>query len=116
MFLASGVGPNGAGDDTIIVVTPEGRISTSGFVRDPDLSPLDLLIAQNGNILVTSEHPFGALDAVTTVPEYDPHDGRLLRVLSANGQTEFRRPRGLRFAPDGKLYRVTRTKSLPSFL
>lgn len=106
--FASGVRPNGAGDDTIVVVASKGRISTARFVRDPDLSPLDLLIAPNDSILVTSQHPFGALDAVTTVWECDPHDGHLLRVLSANGQTEFRRPRGLRFAPDGNLYCVAR--------
>ena len=29
-------------------------------VRDPELSPLDLAIAPNGNIVVSSEHPFGA--------------------------------------------------------
>lgn len=106
LFLASGIGPNGAGDDTIVAIGPGGRISNPRFVRDRELSPLDLLIAPNGNILVTSEHPFGAPDAVTTVREYDAYDGHLVRVLSPNGTAGFRRPRGLRFALDGSLYCV----------
>jgi hypothetical protein len=40
-------------------------------VRDPELSPLDLFIAPSGNIVVSSEHPFGAANAMTTVSEYD---------------------------------------------
>jgi DNA-binding beta-propeller fold protein YncE len=106
LFLASGIGPNGEGDNTIVAVAPGGRIANPRFVRDPELSPLDLLIAPNGNILVTSEHPFGASDAVTTVREYDAHDGDLVRVLLPDRRTEFHRPRGLRFAPDGNLYCV----------
>jgi hypothetical protein len=104
LFLASGIGPNGEGDDTIIAIAPGGGLLSARLVRDPELSPLDLVIAPNGNILVSSERPFGAVDAITTVREYDPGDGRLLRVLSPDGQAEFRRPRGLRFAPDGSLY------------
>jgi hypothetical protein len=37
------------------------------------------------------------------VREYDSNDGRLVRVFSPDGRAEFRRPRGLRFAPDGHL-------------
>jgi DNA-binding beta-propeller fold protein YncE len=105
LFLASGIGPNGEGDDTIVAIAPGGQVSPC-FVRDSELSPLDLVIAPNGNIVVCSEHPFGAPDATTTVREYDSSDGRLVRVLSPNGRAEFRRPRGLRFAPDGHLYCV----------
>jgi hypothetical protein len=43
----------------------------------PELSPLDLAIAPNGNIVVSSEYPFGASDAVATVREYDSADGHL---------------------------------------
>jgi hypothetical protein len=75
-------------------------------VSDPDLSPLDLTIAPNGNIVVASEHPFGAANAVTSVREYDTADGHLVRVFSPNKQSEFRKPRGLRFGPDGHLYCV----------
>jgi DNA-binding beta-propeller fold protein YncE len=106
LFLASGIGPNGEGDDTIIATGPDGDILSHRFVRDPDLSPLDFVIAPNGNILVSSERPFGASDAITTVREYDASDGRLVRVLSPGDRAEFRRPRGLRFAPDGNLYCV----------
>jgi DNA-binding beta-propeller fold protein YncE len=106
LFLASGIGPNGTGDDTIVAIAPGGRVAAPRFVEDPELSPLDLLIAPNGNILVTSEHPFGASGALTTIREYNADDGHLLRVFSPDGRAEFRRPRGLRFAPDGNLYCV----------
>jgi hypothetical protein len=54
------------------------------------------------------EHPFGAVDAVTSIREYDPEDGDLVRVFSPKGKAEFRKPRGLRFAPNGVLYCVAR--------
>jgi len=73
---------------------------------DPDLSPLDLIVAPNGNVVVSSERPFGAPDAVTTVREYDPESGQLARVFSTEGLAAFRKPRGLRFGPDGNLYCV----------
>ena len=108
LFLASGIGPNGAGTNTIIAFAAGKRAQPRLLVADPELSPLDLLIAPNGNIVVSSEHPFGAPDAVTTVREYDPTDGRLVRVLSPNGLAESRNPRGLRLGPDGILYWVAR--------
>jgi len=40
------------------------------LVADPELNPLDLAIAPNGNIVVSSECPFGAADAVTSIREY----------------------------------------------
>jgi hypothetical protein len=78
------------------------------LVADPELSPLDLAIAPNSNIVVSSERPFGAEDAVTTVREYDARDGHLVRVFSPNGKAEFRKPRGLRFSSNGLLYCVAR--------
>jgi hypothetical protein len=56
--------------------------------------------------VVSSEHPFGAADAVTSVREYDATDGHLVRVFSSTKLVEFRKPRGLRFGPDGHLYCV----------
>jgi DNA-binding beta-propeller fold protein YncE len=106
LFLASGIGPGGEGDNAILAFGPEGTINSSWKVQDPDLSPLDLTIAPNGNVIVSSERPFGAPDAMTTIREYDRTDGRLVRVFAPDRGTEFRKPRGLRFGPDGKLYCV----------
>ncbi len=104
LFLASGIGPTGDGDDHVLVFAPGERVVPSPLVTDPALSPLDLLIAPNGNLVVSSEQPFGAPDAATTVREYHPTDGHLVRVFSAGGAAAFRKPRGLRFGPDGMLY------------
>jgi hypothetical protein len=82
------------------------------LVSDPELSPLDLAIAPNGNIVVSSEHPFGASDAATTIREYDATDGHLVRVFSPAGLAELRRPRGLRFGPDGHLYCVAQDEAV----
>ena len=106
LFLASGAGPRGEGDNTIMAFDLERRILASWQVADAELSPLDLAIAPNGNVVVSSEHPFGALDAVTTIREYDRADGHLVRVLLPDPLTRFGKPRGLRFVPDGKLYCV----------
>lgn len=108
LFLASGIGPNGEGDNTILAFTPGTDMQPSRLVADPELSPLDLAIAPNGNVVVSSERPFGAVDAVTTVREYDATDGHLVRVFAPDGRAEFRKPRGLRFAPNGVLYCVAR--------
>jgi hypothetical protein len=76
------------------------------LVADPELSPLDLTLAPNGHVVVASEYPFGAADAVVSVREYDPTTGRLVRVFVPDRSLGFRRPRGLRFGPDGRLYCV----------
>jgi DNA-binding beta-propeller fold protein YncE len=106
LFLASGIGPNGAGDNAIVAITRSERTRPVRLVSDPDFSPLDLAIAPNGNVVVSSEHPFGAADAVTSVREYDTTDGHLVRVFSPTKLAEFRKPRGLRIGPDGHLYCV----------
>ena len=110
LFLASGIGRNGEGDNSILAFAPgvSPAIRPTRFVSDPELSPLDLAIAPNGNIVVSSEHPFAVENAVTTVREYDAMDGHLVRVFSPNGKAEFRKPRGLRFAPNGILGCVAR--------
>src|SRR5579862_5389685 len=48
LFLASGIGPNGEGDDTILAFAANGGTQPIRLVADPDLSPLDLAIAPNG--------------------------------------------------------------------
>jgi hypothetical protein len=108
LFLASGIGPNGQGDNTVMAFTLGTPTQPARLVADPELSPLDLAIAPNGNIVVASERPFGAADAVTSVREYDATDGHLVRVFSPDGKAEFRKPRGLRFGPDGLLCCVAR--------
>ena len=107
LFLASGIGPNGDGDNAIVAFAATDRTRPARLVeRDPELSPLDLIVAPDGNVVVSSEHPFGAPDAVATVREYDPESGRLVRVFSAGRHAAFQKPRGLRFGPDGNLYCV----------
>jgi hypothetical protein len=106
LFLASGIGPGGEGDNTILAFGPEWTVNPSWMVQDPDLSPLDLTIAPNGNVVVSSEQPFGDPNAVTTLREYDRSNGRLVRVLAPDRGLGFRKPRGLRFGADGKLYCV----------
>jgi hypothetical protein len=108
LFLSSGIGPNGEGDNTIVAFAQGQNLKPTRLVFDPELSPLDLVVARNGNIVVSSEHPFGLTDAVTSVREYGAADGQLIRVFTADGSAEFRRPRGLRFGPDGILYCVAR--------
>jgi hypothetical protein len=103
LFLASGIGPNGEGNNAIVVFPRNGSTNATRLVADPELSPLDLAIAPNGNIVVSSEHPFGTSDALTTIREYDAVDGHLVRVFAPNGLAEFHKPRGLRFSPDGHL-------------
>ena len=65
LFLPSGIGPNGAGDDEVIAFAAGGLARPLRLVAGSELSPLDLAIAPNGNIIVSSEHPFGSPDAVT---------------------------------------------------
>jgi DNA-binding beta-propeller fold protein YncE len=106
LYLSSGVGPSGEGDNTIVVFDRSGTLLVRRLVTDPELSPLDLKVAPNGDIVVASEWPFGGPDAVASVREYDPVTGQLVRVLAPARSVGFRRPRGLRFGPDGRLYCV----------
>jgi hypothetical protein len=75
LYLASGVGPSGEGDNTIVVFDDRKEVRTPRLVDDPELSPLDLAFAPNGNIVVSSEWPFGAMHATATVREYDHSTG-----------------------------------------
>ena len=105
-YLASGIGPSGAGENTIAVFGPDRALRTPRLVDDPELSPLDLTIAPDGNILVSSEWPYGSPQAKATVREYDPVTGQLARVFTPDPAVGFARPRGLRFGSDGLLYCV----------
>jgi DNA-binding beta-propeller fold protein YncE len=111
LFLASGIGPGGEGDNTILAFDSDRRMLPSWKVRDPELGPLDVAIAPSGNIVVSSEHQFGAADAVATIREYDRADGYLVRVLLPRNDLGFQKPRGVRFGPQGRLlYCVTQAK------
>src|SRR4029077_21119099 len=94
LFLASGIGPGGEGDNTILAFDSDRRMLSSWKVRDPELSPLDLAIAPSGNIVGSSEHPLGAETGVTTIREYGYADGRLVRVLVPSRDVRFQKPRG----------------------
>jgi DNA-binding beta-propeller fold protein YncE len=108
LYLASGIGPSGEGENTIAVFDHRGALRTPRLVDDPELSPLDLVLAPNGNIIVSSEWPFGARNATSSVREYDHSTGALARVFAPDPAIGFARPRGLRFGPDGRLYCVGR--------
>src|SRR6201998_4536570 len=110
LFLASGIGPGGEGDNTILAFGPEWTVDPSWKVQHPDLSPLDLTIAPNGNVVVSSEQPFGDPNAVTTLREYDRSNGRLVRVLAPDRGLGVRKPRGLRFGAGGNLHCVAQDK------
>jgi hypothetical protein len=107
-FLSSGIGPSGEGDNTIVVFSPDGEEIEHRLVDDPELSPLDLTVAPNGNLVVNSEWPFGARRADVTVREYEPSRGELVRVLTPDPLIGFASPRGLRLAADDRLYCVGR--------
>jgi len=110
LFFASGTSPSGKGDNTILAFAPDLSVSAERFIDDSQLSPLDLAIAPNGNIVVSSEFPFGSPDAVTTIREYNTGNGKLLRVFSPDGSVSFSKPRGLRFGPDSNLYCVAQNE------
>jgi hypothetical protein len=94
------------GENTIAVFDQGGALCTPRLVDDPELSPLDLAIAPNRNIMVSSEWPYGARGATASVREYDPSTGRLVRVFAPDCAVGFTRPRGLRFGPHGRFYCV----------
>ncbi len=108
-YLSSGADPvSGEGQNTILRFDAMGRLDQSFIVRDDALSPLDMEIGPNGHLFVASEFPFGDRRAITTVREYDPVSGRLVRVfdagVDARGERVTRMPRGITFGPDGELY------------
>ena len=108
LYLSSGIGPSGEGDNTITVFDHRRKLLTPQLVTDPELSPLDLAIAPSGNLVVSSEWPFGSADAQATIREYDPATGQLVRVLAPEPSVRFTKPRGLRFGPGSQLYCVGR--------
>lgn len=106
LYLASSIGPSGEGDNTITVFDKAGVVRIPHLVEDPELSPLDLTFAPNGHVVVSSEWPFGEPHATTTIREYEPLTGSLVRVLVPDPTIGFAKPRGLRFGADNRLYWV----------
>ena len=109
MYVASGTHPTtGEGQNTILRFDRSGRLDESFKVNDPGLSPLDIEVSPNGNLLSASEVPFGDANAITTVREYDKLTGNLVRVFDAGGSPDGQRvsklPRGITIGPDGALY------------
>lgn len=57
---------------------------------------------------MSSEFPFVQPDATASICAYDGRSGALVGVFAPPPAVPFRRPRGLRFGPDGHLYCVAR--------
>jgi hypothetical protein len=109
LFLAAGATESsGVGPGIILAISPAPERRITRLVEDVELSPLDLTLAPNGNIVTNSEIPFGSKDAVTSTREYDPRSGKLVRVFRPDRSVRFQQPRGLRFGPDGRLFCVAR--------
>jgi DNA-binding beta-propeller fold protein YncE len=109
LLLAAGATESsGSVAGVIFAISPAPERRMTRLVEDADLSPLDLTLAPNGNIVTNSEVPFGSEDAVTSVREYDASTGKLVRIFRSDGSVRYRQPRGLRFARDGRLFCVSR--------
>jgi DNA-binding beta-propeller fold protein YncE len=107
VVLASGLSPQGKGDETIKLFGGDGQLLNPALVRDPHLSPLDLTRGRDGRIVVSSEWPFGVDGAETTIRLYNQHTGDLEEVFRSTGQSTIRRPRGLRLSADNLVYWVS---------
>jgi hypothetical protein len=106
VYLASGAAALTEGSGRILVGAPNRRLDV--FVEDPRAqSPRSDSRAQQ-NVLVSSEYPFGSPSARSTVREYELRSGKLVRVFEPDSSVSFRKPRGLRFTPDGRLCCVAR--------
>ncbi|KWR90628.1 hypothetical protein RM96_08405 [Cupriavidus sp. IDO] len=108
LFLSSGIGPNGVGQNTIVVFDLQQSQMARPLIDDDEVSPLDLAVGPTGNVLVSSEFPFGSPNAVASVREYDGTSGKFVRVFDPPADVPFQRPRGLRFGPRGELYCTAR--------
>jgi hypothetical protein len=85
LLLASGIGPNGEGDNTILTFGSDVRIRPCWRVKDAELSSLDLTIASSGNIVVSSEHPLLRLSGNTIALAMNSFAFSLTITLSNGG-------------------------------
>ena len=70
LCVASGIGLSGEGQDNRRVRSWRNGAHTS-LGRRSRASLLDLMVAPNGHLVVSSEDPFGAPDAVSSIREYE---------------------------------------------
>ena len=104
--VASGTHPiSGSGRRALLRYRANGELEDDAFVEDPALDPLDVGL-YNEQLYVTSEFPFGAGDATTSLRRYDARTGALTGVWSAENVPAFkelRKPRGIAFSENGAL-------------
>jgi hypothetical protein len=93
LFLASGIGPDGQGDDNKRAFAKNLLPIPTFRVDDPELSPLDQAIAPMA--MLSFPASIRLVRQMTTVREYDALDEQLVRALFAGETGEFSDPRGL---------------------
>ncbi|MGF6782367.1 hypothetical protein [Paraburkholderia sp. GAS334] len=108
IYLASGIGPGGEGENSIAAFDADGTHLASRFTTDDAVNSLDLAVAANEIILASSEFPFRVPDAIASVREYDRSSGSVVRALATPPSVRFHQPLGSRFGPDRLLYRAAR--------
>jgi hypothetical protein len=89
----------------LLLSSREGTLDDDAFVDDPLLDPLDVAL-RGSDIYVTSEFPFGASDAATTLRRYSVQTGVLNGAWPLQDIPKFgsiRKPRGIAFDDDGTL-------------
>lgn len=104
--VAGGTHPvHGGGRRALLLYNSEGVVEDDAFVDDPLLDPLDVAL-RGGDLYVTSEFPFGASDAATTLRSYSVQTGVLNGTWPLQDIPKFgsvRKPRGIAFDEDGTL-------------
>ena len=86
-------------------VQPRGRATHPRLVDDPEPSPLDLTIAPSGNIIVSSESPYGSRNAKASLRETPPNRPSRPRIRTRPGGGLYEAARNA-VGPDGHLYCV----------
>ncbi len=112
LFLAAGASAAGLGAGRIWVGTSNRNLEL--LIEDPELSPLDLTLAPNGNVLVSSEFPFGSPSAseryanTTPTTASSSASSHLMRPFRFGDQEDFG------FLPKAAFVALRATRSSPS--